>query len=193
MLRGVATALSLLALVSVAAAGSAAAANGEAACRKGEVRVHDEAVFGHFSTFAAAKRLRARAAKLGFAGIKIENEGCGDFEVEIDGADTQAQRSSFYKEAHKAGFPVTFEQTAPPLAYHANQVYGVFGSKKTLAGANALAWRLAEGSFIYIDIARTPTRWLVVMPQVPIKHALSIAHEAAAAGFHVQFRAGSKK
>jgi hypothetical protein len=192
MLRGVATAVSLLALVSVAAAGSAAAANGEAACRKGEIRVHDEAVFGHFSTLAAAKRLRARAAKVGFAGIKIENEGCGDFEVEIDGADTQAQRTSFALEAQKAGFQVSFEQTAPPLAFKEKQVVGIFGSKTTLASANALMHHLAATGFRYIDVARTATRWLVVMPQVPIKQALPIAHEAATAGLHVQFRPGSK-
>ena len=192
MLRGVATAVPLLALVFVVV-GSAAAVNGEASCRSSEVRIHDEAVFGHFSTIAAAKRLRTRARKVGFAGIKIENDGCGDFEVEIDGADTQAQRASFFNEARKAGFPVTFEQTAPPLAYHAGQVYGVFGSKTTLAEANALAWRLARANFVYVDIARTPKRWLVVMPQVPIKHALSIAHEAGGSGFHVQFRPGAKR
>jgi hypothetical protein len=30
------------------------------------------------------------------------------------------------------------------------------------------------------------------MPQVPVKHALSIAHEVASAGYHIQFRAGNK-
>ena len=184
--------LAVVALVAALAVPAAAAAAdpGEASCRTSEARVHDEAVFGHFARLSDAKALRKRAASQGFDGIKIENDGCGDFEVEIDGADTQAQRSSFFAEARKAGFPVTFEQTAPPLAYHAGQVYGVFGSKQTLAEANALAWRLSGAYFMYVDIARTSTRWLVVMPQVPIKHALSIAHEAAAAGFHLQFRPG---
>jgi hypothetical protein len=184
---------SVLPLVVLAcAAGSAQATNGEVACRTNQVHTHDRAVFGHFSTLAAAKKLRAHAAKAGFQGIKIENQGCGDFEVEIDGADTESQRSSFFAEARKAGFPVTFQQTAAPLAYHAGQVYGVFGTTKTLAQANALMWRLSSASFMFLDIARTPTRWLVVVPQVPVKRALSIAHEAAAAGFHVQFRSGSK-
>jgi hypothetical protein len=181
--------VAIVAALAVPAAATAADP-GEAPCRTSEVRVHDEAVFGHFARLADAKKLRKRATRAGFAGIKIENDGCGDFEVEIDGADTQAQRSSFFVEAKQAGFPVTFEQTAPPLAYHAGQVYGVFGSKRTLAEANALARRLSGASFVYVDIARTATRWLVVMPEVPIKHALSIAHEAAAAGFRVQFRPG---
>ena len=123
-------------------------------------------------------------------GIKIENDGCGDFEVEIDGADTQADRSSFATEARKAGFIVTFEQTAPPMEFRQGQVVGIFASKRTLAEANALMQRLARSGWLYIDIARSATRWLVVMPQVPVKHALPIAHEVATAGFHIAFRPG---
>ncbi len=103
--------------------------------------MHDEAVFGHFSTFAAAKKLKKHAAAFGFAGIKIENEGCGDFEVEIDGADRQADRSSFAQEASKAGFPVTFEQIAPPMQYQQGQVVGVLGQMRTVAAANSLMMR----------------------------------------------------
>jgi hypothetical protein len=161
-------------------------------CVTAEVRVHNEAVFGHFSTLAAAKALKKRAAATGFNGIKIENEGCGDFEVEIDGADRQADRSSFAQEAAKAGFPVTFEQTAAPLQYHDGQVVGVLGQMRTISAANALMWRLSRNGFLFIDLAREGSHWLVVMPQVPIKHALSIAHEAATAGFHIQFRPGTK-
>jgi hypothetical protein len=156
------------------------------------VRVHDEAVFGHFSTLAAAKKLKARAAKLGFAGIKVENEGCGDFEVEIDGADRQADRASFATEAAKAGFPVTFEQIAPPMQYQAGDVIGVFAHKSTVSAANALMWKLSRAGFNFIDLARVGSLWLVVMPQVPVKHALSIAHEVASAGYQIQFQPGSK-
>ena len=154
--------------------------------------MHDEAVFGHFSTLAAAKKLKARAAAFGFAGIKVENEGCGDFEVEIDGADRQADRSSFAQEASKAGFPVTFEQTAPPMEYRQGQVVGVLGQMRTVSAANALMLRLSGNGFFFIDLVREGNHWLVVMPQVPIKHALSIAHEVATAGFHIQFRPGTK-
>src|SRR3979409_1626733 len=92
----------------VFAAGAAAhPAAAPAACVTPEVHVHNEAVFGHFSTLAAAKDLETRAAAVGLKGIKIENEGCGDFEVEIDGADKQSDRASFGQEAAKAGFQVT--------------------------------------------------------------------------------------
>jgi hypothetical protein len=185
--------LALLVLVATfAGVGATRASAATPSCVTPEVRVHNEAVFGHFSTLAAAKKLRTRAAAAGFKGIKIENEGCGDFEVEIDGADRQADRSSFAQEASKAGYPVTFEQTAPPMLYHAGEVVGVLGQMRTVLAANALMMRLSRAGFLFVDLVREGNHWLVVMPQVPIKHALSIAHEVATAGFHVQFRPGTK-
>ena len=187
-------ALVLLPVLACGAFASAASAHMSTApsCVTAEVRVHDEAVFGHFATRAGASALKARAARQGFAGIKIEAEGCGDFEVEIDGADTQSQRSSFAKEALKAGYPVTFEQTAPPLQYRPGEVYGIFATKRTVAEANGVMTKLSRNGFLFVDLARQGNSWLVVMPQVPVKAALPIAREAAAAGFHIQFHSGTK-
>jgi hypothetical protein len=181
-----------LATIAAFSAVAARAATGEPACRAAEVRQHHEAVFGHFANRADALKLKARAQAQGFQGIKIEDDGCGDFEVEIDGADTQATRTSFAKEAARAGFQVTFEQTAPPMAFKQGEVVGIFAAKRTLAEANALMQRLATVGFRYIDIARSPTRWLVVMPQVPVKQALPIAREVSTAGFQITFRSGAK-
>jgi hypothetical protein len=178
--------------IACAALASSAAARPRDNCETAHVHQHDRAVFGHFASRAGANALKKRAESFGFQGIKIEDNGCGDFEVLIDGADTQAQRSSFAAEARKAGFPVTFQQTAPPTRYAAGQVYGVFGSLKSVNAANALMHRLSLAGFLYIDLAHEAARWLVVMPQVPVKNALSIAHEAATAGFHVQFRTGTQ-
>jgi hypothetical protein len=191
-MRRLAVLLLFAACAAFAAAAAARPVAAPAACVAPEVRVHNEAVFGHFSTLAAAKELKTHAAALGFSGIKVENEGCGDFEVEIDGADRQADRTSFAQEASRAGFQVTFEQTAPPMQYKAGQVIGVFGRKHTVSDANALMTKLSKAGFLFIDLVRDGTTWLVVMPQVPVKHALSIAHEAATAGYHVQFRPGTK-
>jgi hypothetical protein len=191
-MRRVAVLLLLFACAAFAAGAAARPAAAPAACVTPEVRVHDEAVFGHFSTLAVAKALRARAASVGFKGIKIENEGCSDFEVEIDGADRQADRMSFAQEASRAGFQVTFEQTAPPMQYKAGEVVGVFGRKRTVSEANALMTKLSHNGFLFIDVVPEGKVWLVVMPQVPVKHALSIAHEVATAGYHIQFRTGTK-
>ena len=159
-----------------------------AGCRKPFLRTHDRAVFGHFATPAAAKALAKHAKALGFQGIKIENNGCGDYEVLINGADDTADRGSFATEAQKAGFPVTFDQLAPPLDRRPGHTYGVLGTSRSIATANKLAWRLATVNFRYIEIAYENGRWLVVMPAVPLKAALSIAAEVHKAGFHIAFQ-----
>jgi hypothetical protein len=191
-MRRFAVLLLLFACAAFATGAAARPAAAPAACVTPEVRVHNEAVFGHFSTLAAAKELKARAAAVGFQGIKVENEGCGDFEVEIDGADRQSDRTSFSQEASRAGFQVTFEQTGPPLQPRAGEVVGVFARKRTVADANGLMTKLSRSGFMYIDLALEGKVWLVVMPQVPVKHALSIAHEVASAGYHIQFRTATK-
>jgi hypothetical protein len=183
----------LLALILAALAGAAAAvppafAATGASCRTAEVQVHNEAVFGHFPTLAGAKALEKRAEAVSFQGIKIENDGCGDYEVEIDGADRSADRVSFAAEAQKAGFQVTFEQTRPPLERKPGYTYGVFGTFGKIAAANTLVWRLAALNFRYIDIAYQNRKWLVVMPAVPLKAALSIAAEVHKAGYHIAFQ-----
>jgi hypothetical protein len=175
----------------VAGAGARTLAAGQT-CQTAETRVHDEAVFGHLATPAAAQSMRQKAARLGFKGIKIENDGCGDFEVEIDGADHQSDRTSFSNEAAKAGFQVTFEQIAAPLQYHVGQVVGTLARESSLARANVLMTRLASNGFRYIDLVPQNGDWLVVMPEVPVRSALSVAHEVASAGFHIEFRPGSK-
>jgi hypothetical protein len=184
-------ALLLIAALAAAALPAASRAAPRAGCRTAEVRQHTEAVFGHFATRAAAVRYAKGPQGDGFQGIKIENDGCSDVEVEIDGADTQQQRTSFAAEAKKAGFQVTFEQTGEPLQPPAGQVVGVLGKLPSLAAANALMWKLAYVNFRYIDVVPSGAKWLVVMPQVPVKNALSIAKEVAKAGFHIQFRNSS--
>jgi hypothetical protein len=191
-MRRIAVLLLLFACAAFATGAAARPAAAPATCVTPEVRAHNEAVFGHFPTLAEAKSLKTRAAAQGFKGIKIENDGCGDFELEIDGADRQADRTSFAQEASRAGFPITFEQTAPPMQYKAGEVIGVLAQKRTVAQANALMGKLSLNGFVFIDLVQQGKTWLVVMPQVPVKHALSIAHEVATAGYHIQFRSGTK-
>jgi hypothetical protein len=176
------------ALLVTAAATAQPGAAQTAGCRKPFLRTHDRAVFGHFATLAQARALAKRAKALGFEGIVIDNNGCGDFEALINGADKTADRGSFAAEAQKAGFPVTFDQLAPPLERLPGHTYGVFGTFTSIAAANKLAWRLATVNFRYIEIAYVNGRWQVVMPAVPLKAALSIAAEVHKAGFHVAFQ-----
>jgi hypothetical protein len=180
----------LLAAAAAAILASGAQAGRQASCPATEIRQHDEAVFGHFATRAEAQTVMRRAAKQGFQGLKIEDEGCGDFELEIDGADKNADRVSFAAEAKKAGYQVSFEQTGSPLQPPKGQAVGTFAKLPTVTAANALALRLAGSGFRYIDVVQVGARWAVVMPQVPVKHALSIAAEAHRAGFRITFVTG---
>jgi hypothetical protein len=166
----------------------AAVALSLAGCATPEIRQHNEAVFGHFASAAAAQAYARRPRKLGFQGLKIENDGCGDWELEIDGADTARQRASFSAEATKAGFHISFEQTGDPLSPPPGDVVGVIGRKSSVTAANALVWKLVGHGWQYLDIVYSDGKWLVVMPQVPVKAALSIARELAKAGFHIQFQ-----
>ena len=152
-----------------------------------EARVHDEAVFGHFATLAAANRFAARVRGVRFQNVNVQPEGCGDFKVYVGGADTQRQRSSFAAEARRAGFTISFEQTGEPLRPQHGQVFGVFAKFGSVTAANALQWKLAAIGFDYTELVRIASRWAVVMPQVPVQNALPIAKEVAKAGYHIQF------
>jgi len=179
-------------LTAFGAGQTVARASSEPPCRTLAQRSHINAVFGHFATLAGAKAYEAKAAAKVFKGLQVVNNGCGDYEVFIGGADSSSQQSSFYAEVRKAGLHVSYQQSAPPLQYAPNHVIGVLGSFRSVARANALMWALSDRGFWFLDLARAPTRWLVVMPQVPIKKALSVAKEVATAGFHVQFQPGVK-
>jgi hypothetical protein len=185
-------AVAVIVVLSIVAAQTVARASSEPPCRTLAPRAHINAVFGHFATLADAKAYKAKAAAKVFKGLQIMNNGCGDYEVYIGGADRPSDQSSFYKEARDAGFHVTYQQSAPPMQYQPNHVVGVFGTFRTVAKANSLMWTLSDRGFWFLDLARAPNRWLVVIPQVPIKKALSIAKEVATAGFHIQFQPGLK-
>ena len=172
----------------VAAATAQAGAARTAGCRKPFLRTHDRAVFGHFATLAAAQALAAKAKKVGFEGIVIDNNGCGDFEALINGADKTADRNSFSAEAEKAGFPVTFDELDPPLKPKPGYRYGVLGTFTSITAANTLVGKLASVGFLYIEIAYVNGKWVVVMPAVPLNSALSIAQEVAKAGYHIVFQ-----
>jgi hypothetical protein len=185
-------AAAVIILASVGVAQTVARASSEPPCRTLAPRSHINAVFGHFATLSQAKAYEAEAAARVFKGLRIANNGCGDYEVYIGGADRPSDQASFYAEARKAGFHVTYQQSAPPMQYAPGHVIGVLGSVRSLAKANALIWALSDRGFWFLDLARAPSRWLVVMPHVPVKQALSIAKEVATAGFHIQFESGAK-
>ena len=70
-----------------------------------------EAIFGTGLARGAATRLSARAARVGFVGLKrIQNPCTNRWTVELDGIPTLRQAREFRAEARHAGFAVTLRR-----------------------------------------------------------------------------------
>jgi hypothetical protein len=67
------------------------------------------AVFGHRRTRAAATRLAAHSQSLGFYGLVVRQDACGDWEVDRAGLRTDAQRRAYALDAEAVGLRVGFE------------------------------------------------------------------------------------
>lgn len=78
-------------------------------CRSHPVAGGLAAVFGHRRTRRAALHLRAQAERVGFKGLQVQQDRCQDWEVDLYGLNTRAQRRDFAAQAKRAGFDVVFE------------------------------------------------------------------------------------
>jgi hypothetical protein len=174
----VAVATLVAAVASLVVLGSAASGARTASCRTRDTSRDVEAVFGHFPSRVDAEQFRAIAEHRGFKGFTIENDGCGDFELQSD-AITQAQRTAFAREAEISKIQVTWELPAPPDRRRPGKVVAVFGTRSTIAAANTLAWQVAGYGFRYIDIAYAPGAWRVVQPGIPVAQEAAFRAEVA--------------
>jgi hypothetical protein len=172
----------------LATAGASPADRSAASCRTHDRGRHAEAVFGHFATRAAAERfLHKIVLARGFKGFTIENDGCGDFEVESDNI-ARSQRTSFAAEAQQGKIEVSWEQVAPPDQHVPGFVVAVFGTRSSIGAANALAWKVAGYGFRYVDIAYGgPGRWRVLEPGIPAGKTAELRAEARRAHLQVTF------
>lgn len=78
-------------------------------CRSQPVLGGLAAVFGHRPTRRAARKLLREAAHVGFRNLQVQQDACNDWEVDLHGIQTQAQREELAKEAASVGFHLTFE------------------------------------------------------------------------------------
>jgi hypothetical protein len=78
-------------------------------CRSHPVEGGLAAVFGHRRTRRAALRLRAEAEHVGFPGLRVQQDHCHDWEVDLYGLKTAAQRHEFAREARRVGFHIVYE------------------------------------------------------------------------------------
>jgi hypothetical protein len=78
-------------------------------CRSHPVEGGLAAVFGHRKTRAAAQKLQGLAESSGFRGLRVQQDSCGDWEVDLYGLKTPAARRALAAEARKVGLHVRFE------------------------------------------------------------------------------------
>ena len=78
-------------------------------CRSHPVEGGLAAVFGHRKTRRAAMQLRAEAEHVGFQGLTVQQDLCRDWEVDLYGLKTPAQRREFAAEARRVGFHIVYE------------------------------------------------------------------------------------
>ena len=78
-------------------------------CRSHGVEGGLAAVFGHRRTKRAALKLQAEAERLGFQGLRVQQDRCRDWEVDLYGLKTSTQRHEFAAEAARVGFHIVYE------------------------------------------------------------------------------------
>jgi hypothetical protein len=78
-------------------------------CRSHPVVGGLAAVFGHRPTRRAAVRLLRKAEHVGFQNLQVQQDRCNDWEVDLYGIKTPAQREELVKEAASVGFHLTYE------------------------------------------------------------------------------------
>lgn len=189
---GILLALALAALSaapSFGARGHARAVHAPGSCAKTDKGTAWEAVFGHFPSRKRALAYRRLVAAHGFRdGVVVEDEGCGVFELSVEGDfGSKKVQVSFVKETRPFPFHVTFEPPGPPQT-PPGTFTAVFGHRHTLAQANALAWRAADRGFRLVDVERrAPGNWAVVVRAIPEGAASSFAHATVKAHLKIVF------
>jgi hypothetical protein len=78
-------------------------------CRSDALQGGLNAVFGHRRTRKAAQLLASQARAVGFLGLRVQQDSCGDWEVDLRGLTRAADRRDFRLEAARVGFHVHFE------------------------------------------------------------------------------------
>ena len=78
-------------------------------CRTHPVQGGLAAVFGHRRTKRSALRLRRISERYGFKGLQVQQDKCNDWEVDLYGLKTAAERRAFAREARSVGLRVAFE------------------------------------------------------------------------------------
>jgi hypothetical protein len=148
-----------------------------------------EAVFGHRRTSAAAQRLAARAANVGFQGLVIQRRGCDDYAVVLKGLRSMRQAQVLRREADGVGFGVRIECRSHPVE---GGLAAVFGHRPTKPAALQLLARAERVGFQGLRVQQDRCRdWEVDLYGITTPaQRRELAAEARQVGFHIVYELG---
>jgi hypothetical protein len=148
-----------------------------------------DANFGLRRSSAAAQALIARAGRVGFQNLTVQQRSCRRYAAVLTGLTSMAQAREFRREAAGAGFPVLIEcrSNAPR-----GGVAAVFGHRRSRQAAVVLMRRATAAGFQNLQLQQDSCDdWEVdLYGIVTAKQRRELRREAANAGFRLTFEPG---
>ena len=147
------------------------------------------AVFGHRKSTAAAQKLAASAAAVGFQGLVVQRRGCDDYAVVLPGLRNMRQAAEFRREARGAKFDVTIECRSHSVE---GGLAAVFGHRKTRRAALRLRAAAERVGFQGLEVQQDRCHdWEVDLYGLKtVEQRRQFRAEARRAGFRVVFELG---
>jgi hypothetical protein len=161
---------------------------GRATCQS-QQQAGIDANFGFRRTPVAAQALIARAARLGFQNLTVQQRTCHRYAAVLTGLTSMSQARQFEQEAAGAGFPVLIEcRSTPPRGGLA----AVFGHRRTQRRAVVLMRAATAKGFQGLQVQQDRCGdWEVDLYGVgTAKQRAALRREAASAGYHLTFEPG---
>jgi hypothetical protein len=148
-----------------------------------------DASFGVRRSPGAAQALIARAGKVGFQSLTVQQRTCHSYAAVLTGLTSMSQAREFRKEAAGAGFPVVIEcrSNAPR-----GGVAAVFGHRRSRQAAVVLMRQATAAGFQNLQVQQDSCNdWEVDLFGVTTaKQRRELRREAARAGYRLRFEPG---
>jgi hypothetical protein len=148
-----------------------------------------DASFGVRRSPAAAQRLIARAARVGFQNLTVQRRSCKRYAAVLVGLSSMAQARDFQQEAAGAGFAVVLECRSQPVR---GGLAAVFGHRRSHGGAVVLMRAATASGFQNLQVQQDRCGdWEVDLYGADTaKQRAALRREAAAVGYHLTFEPG---
>jgi hypothetical protein len=148
-----------------------------------------DASFGVRRSPGAAQALIARAGRLGFQNLTVQQRACRRYASVLTGLTSMAQAREFQREAARAGFHVLIECRSVPVR---GGLAAVFGHRRSRRGAVVLMREATAKGFQNLQVQQDRCGdWEVDLYGAGTsKQRAELRREAATAGYHLRFETG---